>query len=473
VKTEIKAALQDDFSTFVALAHRKQHGEKLEDVPYVPYLALHVTRLAKGITKRLAINLPPGHLKTFFGICLAAWILAHRPTAKIMIVTYGEQLASDIAYQIRAILQSEWFKKVFATRVADNRAQLLDFRTTAGGGVFAASIDGAITGRRANYVIIDDPLAIKDAGNIDQIERVNRRFDTVIQSRLNNPKIDRILLIQHRLHENDLSGYVRKRPGWKAIVLPMVAPRSRTYDLGYDKWHRKKGDLLRPKAFSKSNVRDLMNSMINPDFATLYQQDPGGQMSLRIKSEHFGMIEADALYDRPVVLSVDPGQAGGQSNSFSVIQVWSLLENGCHCLLDQWREQTDYNTLRSNLLRLARRHRPSATLVENTALGVALISDLRRKRWLHVTEIIPDGRSKMQRLCEHAKLIRKGKIQIIKNAPFRPEFIAEITQFPSAQFDDQVDAMTQYLSWIAKNPNLEKRPPPALGGVALASKWRR
>jgi hypothetical protein len=86
-----------------------------------------------------------------------------------------------------------------------------DFATVQGGGVYAASVGGALSGRGGDIIIFDDPLNIDDANNLDQIERVNRRFDSLVMSRLDNPKTGKAVIIAHRLHPDDLSGHVRKR----------------------------------------------------------------------------------------------------------------------------------------------------------------------------------------------------------------------------------------------------------------------
>src|SRR5580704_10048748 len=73
-------------------------GKELIARPYLRYLADNLEEVADGKVKRLIITLPPRHLKTFLGsVCLAAWILAHKPSAKIMIVSYAQELASSIA----------------------------------------------------------------------------------------------------------------------------------------------------------------------------------------------------------------------------------------------------------------------------------------------------------------------------------------------------------------------------------------
>jgi hypothetical protein len=117
--------------------------------------------VAEGKTQKLVINLPPRHLKTFLGaICFSAWRLGRKPSLKIIIVTYSEAAAKEIAYQIQRILGARWYQSIFATRLAKGRSSVTDFGTKQGGSLVAVSADGSITGRGGDLIIYDDPLNI-------------------------------------------------------------------------------------------------------------------------------------------------------------------------------------------------------------------------------------------------------------------------------------------------------------------------
>jgi hypothetical protein len=139
-----------------------------------------------------------------------------------MVVTYSDQLAEHITYHIRRVLQAPWFTKLFTTRVAGDRSKVDDFATSHGGQVFATSIGGALAGRGADLIIFDDPLDLKDASNERQIAVVNQRFDSLVMSRLNDPRTGRVVIIAHRLNDNDLSAHVIKQGGWRHVALPLV-----------------------------------------------------------------------------------------------------------------------------------------------------------------------------------------------------------------------------------------------------------
>ena len=201
---QTKELLRSQFLAFTMKAFAEMHpSQRMTKYPFLVLLAETLARVATGESKRVVVNLPPRHFKTFMGtICLTAWILAHNSSSKILIVTYGQDLADKIAYAVRAILQADWFRTLFkGTRLARNRAKLMDFVTTAGGGVRSVSIDGGVTGLGADVIIIDDPVQIKDCDHIEQLEHVNELFDGEVMTRLDNPKKGRIVVIAHRLNK--------------------------------------------------------------------------------------------------------------------------------------------------------------------------------------------------------------------------------------------------------------------------------
>jgi predicted phage terminase large subunit-like protein len=458
------------FFSFVRKAFWETHGERLKPREYILFVCYNLAQLAGGEIKRLVINLPPRHLKTFVAsICLAAWVLGNRPSAKILIVTYSERLADRIAFGIREIMQSRWYKKIFDTRLSAKRTQVGDFVTTAGGGVYAASIDGSLTGFGADFILVDDPLDIKYAGDVEKNVHVNERFDNLVRTRLNNQKKGRIAIIQHRLSENDLSQHVLEEGGWRRVVLPCLARTSRSYDCGEDGvYFRKKNSPLRPDAFSSRNIRKLEESLINPDFEALYQQNPGGLCSFKIREEHFPRMDIKDLSGVPLVLSVDPGGAGGRSNSYCVIQVWARI-NEHHVLVDQWREQANIGEMRARLTKMMALRRPAVVLIEKAGCGEELIRLARAKALGRVVSVTPNGRSKAERLYRYRKIIRSRRIVLRDDADWVDEFIDEFTRFPNAAFDDQVDAFTQYADFMDDNPVLQVPPSPAIGANALAS----
>jgi predicted phage terminase large subunit-like protein len=171
--------------------------------------------------------------------------------------------------------------------------------------------------------------------------------------------------------------------------------------------------------------------------------------------------------NNPVVLSIDAAQMGGADNSFNVIQAWtSGAEN--HFLFAQWRQRAGYNELHAAYKSFLRKYRPSAVLIEDAANGSALIADARLKASVNISAVKPDGRPKAARLLDHTATIRKKRIHVLDEAELRNAFVSEVVGFPG-EFDDQVDAMSPYLSFMATKPLLKLPPPPAIAvGVGFS-----
>ena len=256
------------------------------------------------------------------------------------------------------------------------------------------------------------------------------------------------MIIAHRLNELDLSGHVLAEGDWHHVILPLIAPRSDRYDLGYDVWHREKDEVLRPDAYSKDMIEKLRISTINPDFETFYQQSPADGVKIRIQREYFRLVSVPYYRSRPTVLSADTGQGSGLNASYNVIQAWLPMEGNNHLLLDQWRDKCRYAELRSKFWDFVRRFRPAACIIEATANGPALIDEASRKKWLKVIPIVPDGRSKTARLLAWVDIITGGHIHLPGIAPWREVYISELIEFPRGHNDDQVDATTQYLDFM-------------------------
>jgi predicted phage terminase large subunit-like protein len=461
---ELSDLLADDFLVFAKKSFYEKKGKRMPRYLYLELLANRLANFALGSGQRMVVNLPPRHFKTWLGsICLPAWILARDPSARILVVSYGQELADEIADAMRAVMQANWYRQAFKHAKLAKR-KLANIKTIGGGEVRCVSIEGGITGFGADYIIVDDPVEIKDWDNIRRLERINGLFDNEVFSRLDQPKSGGVLILAHRVNEEDLSGHLLNKGGWKHLKLPFLGTRRRSYALSDGStWERRKDEPLMPDAYSARELTRL-RKVKAPGFDILYQQDAGKER-FRIKGEYVLTFSPAAVPWSPsgVVASIDPGQKSGGASSYSVVQFW-LPAGKQHFLLHQWRERATYSELRTNVRHLMARYRPSIVLLEDTNLGTALFDEIGSRSGMTVHPILPQGK-KSERLRRHLQLIRSGGITVPHDAPWRPDFVFELTHFPYAGQDDQIDAMTQYLDWIAQHPEPPKRERPALGMV--------
>jgi predicted phage terminase large subunit-like protein len=451
--SEFDMILRTDFYTFARHAHSELRGNKLSYDPYLLVIADDVKCIVSGKISRYACNIPPGYGKTFnYSVAMPAWALGHHPSLRLLVVSYNEDLAKDIARDIRAILRGAFYRRAFPrTVLADDHQAARDFATTAGGRVFATSIDGGTTGRRCDILIIDDPVAIQNCNDTARLADLNHRFSVELESRLNNPMQSAIVIVHHRLNRDDLTGYVLKRPGWTHRVLPLVADETTEYTLSNGRtWTRRAGELLRPEALSQERLKDLRDNCGPPGFGPLYQQTFVGPNVLQLRREDFVIEQFYQWPNGSFVFSVDLNHRGEVGRSFCVVQAWTLLNDGRFMLYDRWRARAHYSFVAQKIYEMAREYRPTAILIEQDNAHAFDLAEKLTPLDVHV-ELIEQTVDKVGRLRGVIDLFRNRRIVLPRGKSFVESFIAELVAFPYGDFDDQVDAATLFLNWIMCN----------------------
>ncbi len=209
---------------FIVGAHHKKVCDALEKV-------------LNGEITKLIINIAPRYGKTELAVKnFIAMGLALNPASKFIHLSYSSDLAVDNSVAIKDIVNSEAYKALFPTRIRQGSDTKAQWDTEQGGGVYATSTLGQITGfgagevetpgepyKFAGAIVIDDPIKPEDALSDVVRERVNRRFETTIRNRVNSRNTP-IIIIMQRLHEHDLCGYLQEiEPDkWTVVSLPCI-----------------------------------------------------------------------------------------------------------------------------------------------------------------------------------------------------------------------------------------------------------
>jgi hypothetical protein len=177
---------------------------------HVELIAAKLAAVRAGHIRRLIVSLPPRHLKSHLAsVAFPAWCLGHEPSAQILCVSYAQELADKLSRDCRRILASDWYQRLFPTRLAPRHQAVPEFETTAQGSRVATSVGGVLTGRGADLIVIDDPLKPEEALSQAQRQAANEWFDHTLYSRLNDKLTGAIVLIMHRLRESLPSGMTR------------------------------------------------------------------------------------------------------------------------------------------------------------------------------------------------------------------------------------------------------------------------
>jgi predicted phage terminase large subunit-like protein len=461
---------------FVEKAFRSVNGKRLSNAQlYINFIIWNLEQFLQGDIKKLLVNLPGRHLKTFIcSVCFPAFALGLDPTLKFMIVAYNEELAEDIVRQIREVIESPWYKLAFKTRVAEGHSRKHDFTIQGGGRVRAVPVR-SVTGRGGDIIIFDDAHNAADWDNDRQKAKVIEAFEMLV-SRRDSGKMSQMLVVGHRVAEDDLSAHILDRGDFQHVCLPLFAPRQMTFNIGHGTWCLAKGESLRADAFPPEEIESIRKNHLGPPFWLYYQQGLGPrQDDFQIDVSDFPFLENERLGDLlatgvPVVLSVDPAQKTN-STSRNVIHVYAIQGNK-YDFLQAFAEKCSFARLARKVKYFAERYQASFVIVENTARGPDLIEKLRREMSIPIRPVNPRG-SKADRLRKFAPIIRAKRIRIRQRLAVE-EAIDEILAYPNSPYDDHVDALTNLLS---EAPNLgaagRRRSPVARaqpGGLALASR---
>jgi hypothetical protein len=250
---EVQAFLRNDFVAFVERSfYQLNANTEYHHNWHIEAIAEALEECRSGSSRRLIINVPPRSLKSHMtSIAFVAWLLGHDPSAQIISASYAQDLADKLAGDCRSVMMATWFRDLFpGTRLAGARQSVHDFSTTNRGFRLATSVGGVLTGRGADYIIIDDPLKPEEALSETQRQTVNSWFDHTLISRLNNKREGRIILIMQRLHEDDLVGHVMKQGGWHLLKFPAIAEENESHSVrtpyGQKLVTRTRGGALQP-----------------------------------------------------------------------------------------------------------------------------------------------------------------------------------------------------------------------------------
>jgi hypothetical protein len=186
---------------------------------HIEVLASALESCRRGEINRLIINMPPRSLKSIcVSVAFPAFLLGHNPGAQIICASYAQDLANKHALDCRTILSSAWYQALFPrTRLSSERQAVQEFMTTQQGSRLATSVGGVLTGRGADFLIIDDPLKPDEALSDTQRKAANEWYDHTLYSRLNDKRTSCIVILMQRLHEDDLVGHVLGMEPWKVI----------------------------------------------------------------------------------------------------------------------------------------------------------------------------------------------------------------------------------------------------------------
>ncbi len=415
--------------------------------PHLIALSDALESIERGELKRLIVLMPPRHGKSeIISLRFPCWYLAKHPGDYIVQAGYAESIALTHSRQARDIFISSEMMRLFPgihhrperpgqEIVIPERQAAHEWGTKQGGSYYAVGIGGGLTGRGFNVGIIDDPVKDEEEASSQTIrDKVWDWYQKVFRTRAEPDAA--IIVVMTRWHQDDLIGRLLKQSQedptadqWKVLHFSAVQD----------------GQALWPKRYSLEVLRKIQSSIGSRAFESLYQGNPTVAEGQIIKREWWQYFRERPNFLR-IIHSWDTAFKDKTQNDYSVCTVWGETQNGYY-LLDVWRDKVEFPELKRIAVALDARDSPSAVPVEDKASGQSLIQELQRDTKIPVIPFKVDS-NKIARAYAVTPLIEAGKVFLPENAPWLFDYIEELSAFPNAEHDDQVDSTTQALSFM-------------------------
>jgi hypothetical protein len=361
----LRRSLRDFHGEAFSMLHG---GAPLAPGPHIDAMVHRLEQLARGDIKRLVITLPPRHGKSeLVSGSFPAWILGNDPATKLTIVSYGMELSVPLADKARGIVKHDRYQRLFpGTRLKRGKDRSEYFETTKGGSVRAASKTGAMTGLGTHFLIVDDFHKANESLSVVEREKAIDTFRTTFLNRFDNLADSRIVIVQQRIHEDDLAGWAISTGQWVHLNLPAYAEQDELIELPRGKtWQRRKGDVLAPALAPREFLEEMRISMGARPFGAQFQQNPIVADGGLVDRNWFGQYDErpERNFFHKVVQSWDPAITDRATSDYSVGMTWGYRD-GTWYLLDLIRVQYTFTRLTERVIAWHKQWKADALIIE-------------------------------------------------------------------------------------------------------------
>jgi predicted phage terminase large subunit-like protein len=417
-------------------------------------MAAAFERVAEGKCKRLIINMPPRHTKSeFASYLLPAWFLGKYPHKKVIQTSHTAELAVGFGRKVRNLVDQEVYAKIFpgVGLQADSKAAGR-WATNKQGDYFAIGVGGAVTGKGADLLIIDDPHSEQEAALAETNPEI---YDKTYEWYTSGPRQrlqpgGAIVIVMTRWSKKDLTGQVIKaeaqRGGeeWEVIDFPAILPS---------------GNPLWPEFWSISELQALQKELPNSKWMAQYMQQPTSETSAIVKRDWWQEWDReDPPFCDFTLMSWDTAFEKSNRADYSACTTWGVFyqENPDTgktdtniILLNAFRDRMEFPELKRVAIEHYKEWQPDSVIIEKKASGAPLIYELRAMG-IPVQEFTPvKGNDKISRLNAVSDLFASGRVWA-PNTHWAEEVIDEVASFPSGEHDDYVDSVSLALMRFRK-----------------------
>jgi hypothetical protein len=446
----------------------------------------HLEAVTNGHIKRLLINVPPGFSKSLLtDVFWPAWEWGPKnmPWLRYVCASYSNHLTERDNMRCRNIVLSDRYQRLWSDRFAISNEQFtkVKFANDKTGWKLATSVGGIGVGERGDRFIIDDANNTMEMESAVTRATTNMWFTEVVPDRLNNQSKSAIVVIQQRLHEDDVSGVALSRDmGYTHLMIPMEHDVSRhcVTVLGFDEngdkitWEDPRtldGELAWPERFPQKAVQDLARDKGPYAFAGQYQQSPEPRGGSIIKRDFWKMWEEDKFPSCDyIIASLDSAYTTKEENDPSALTIWGMFKDAQNnpkvILLYAWQERLEFSNLIQRVIDTCTvdgrvvghpRFPVDRIIIESKASGLSVGQEMLRlygQSGNFGVELIDVNRrgDKVARVHSIQHLFSEGLIYA-PDRSWADMVIDQCAVFPKSSHDDLVDSTSMALRYLRDN----------------------
>ena len=395
--------------------------------------------IERGDITRLMVLMPPGSAKsTYVSTLFPPWYLARHPDHAIVAASHTSELSERFGRRVRNIINEH--AATLNVALAPDIQAANQWETTQGGEYFAVGVLGAVTGRRADLVVIDDPVKSRLEADSETIrERVWEWWKADLQTRLKPGA--KIVLVMTRWHESDLGGMLLEEMAtagrqWEILKLPMEAEQN-------DPLGRAPGEPLWPQWFTDEMRTDAKRD--SRTWSALYQQSPAPATGIYFERDWLRPAHSMPRREDLQIYGGSDYAVTADGGDWTVHVVVGMDPDNRLWLLDLWRGQTASDTWIEAFCDMVIQWKPVGWAEEQgqikAGVGPFLDRRQRERRAFVARRQFPTRGDKAVRAQSIRGRIALDGLHYLASAPWRAAFESELMTFPAGKHDDQVDAL--------------------------------
>lgn len=439
------ALTAEDYAFSRLISYAAYQWPSYQDAPHHRLIARHLEAVERGEITRLMITMPPRHGKSMLASeFFPAWYMGRNPDHYVVTATYAQELADDFGRKVKNQIEDASFQAVFpGVGLADDsksakrfhiegNAGGIEHATTQRGAFYAVGVGGPLTGRGAHLLLIDDPVKNREDADSEVMRRKTKDWYTSTAYTRLMPG-GRIVIIQTRWHEDDLSGWLQaehKHEGWVVLNLPAINDND---------------EPLWPEQYPLPALERIKRALPPRDWSALYQQRPAPETGDYFKREWIVPVDVIPPRDTMAIYGASDYAVTADGGDYTVHVIIGVAHDGRMYLLDLWRAQASSDVWVDAFCALVRGWKPIGWAEETgqikSGVGPFLVKRMMETGSYTVREQFPTRGDKAVRAQSIRGRMAMQGLHVDRNAPWLTDFISELMSFPVGVHDDQVDAL--------------------------------